>query len=75
MQNVIVKTPTIILLFYNSHIAEMSLKLPEVINQTIFVLWKKNFKILLPPYSSIAFFLKNKISSTEIFIFGKSEPK
>ena len=35
MQNVIVKTPTIILLFYNSHIVEMRLKLPELINQTL----------------------------------------
>ena len=44
MQNVIVKTPTIILLFYNSHIAGMRSKLPEVINQIIFVLYKKTME-------------------------------
>jgi len=41
---IIVKTPTIILLFYNSHIAGMRLKLPEVINQIIFVLYKKTME-------------------------------
>ena len=58
MQNVIVKTPTIILLFYNSHIAEMRLKIARSNKSDYLCIMEEKFQNFTPPLFFHSFLFK-----------------